>query len=536
MFNILGYLNFNCVPTYVNLILILFFNAGSISFNACQLTKLKKLKYFSEKAPIISTLNLVFQSLSFVIGVLVFFFKNWKDLKIINKLIVNIGKILKILSILLFLVDFVILIGEFTHLDDNYFLNSDVKYGDDSPNYSADSRFKDLKKISDLPFIITENKFIIEDIEKFKIVGTSFQKESYKEISGYDVDEEDNKFTNRVFSLTFMVIENILILLSGLNWGSVEKKIGKLVDGPIESRIEDTTKELNFLEKYFRSLIGAKFLFFNVVFFIIEFILFIVVIIYGKPNWAQNFLIASCMAFDLGTFVFSFIFGVPLCDPGKFNCCSIIVLTILLFFYIGNLITIILSFYAIYYSYEGKTFFYYFCYQTDILCDGLFEVNSSDIINPFSESQFNYVYYQIFLSPNNNSFLIFLMIIRVLVLVWNLSRLGCIIFYINISGSVETIKKIIEFIRNEDGTIIDLDKINIEEVVETVKKIKNGKETEKKITKLVRKIFPSENYGNQVNNNPDYNNVFINNNNNHQMQNINFNNLNSYNRTMSLNF
>ena len=69
MFNILGYLNFNCIPTYVNLILILIFNAGSISFDACQLTIFSKLKNFSEKVPIISTLNLAFQSFSFAMGI-----------------------------------------------------------------------------------------------------------------------------------------------------------------------------------------------------------------------------------------------------------------------------------------------------------------------------------------------------------------------------------------------------------------------------------------------------------------------------------
>ena len=530
MFNILGYLNFNCILTYVNLILILIFNAGSISFDACQLTIFNKLKNFSEKVPIISTLNLAFQSFSFGMGILVFFFKNCKDLKIINKIIVISGKILKILSIILSLADFILLIDEFTNIDDNYFLNSDVKFGEDSQNYSTYNRFEDLNKISDLPFIINGNKFIIEDFEKFKIVDTSFEKKRYKDISGYDGN--NNEFTDRVFAITFMIIDGILILLSGFNWGSVEKKIGKLVDGRIDSRTEDISEEPNFLVKSVRFLIGKKFIIITIIFFIVEFILFMVVFIFGKPNWAQNNIIGSCMAFDLGSCIISLIFGFPLYKTGNFNYCSILLLVILLFFYTGNLYTIILSFYALYHSYKGKTFFYYFCYKTDILCDGLFQINSSDIINSYREIEFDYVYYKIFICPTKNSILIFLIITRVIVLIWNLYRLGSCIFYISNSGKVETIKKIIDFIRNKDGTIIDFDKIEIEEIVETVKGIKNGKETEKKITKLMQKILPSENYGNQVNNNPDYNNAINNNN----ALYINNNNINSDNRIMNLNF
>lgn len=204
-----------------------------------------------------------------------------------------------------------------------------------------------------------------------------------------------------------MIIDEILILLSGLNWGSLEKKIGKLVEGRIDSRMEDINEEPNCLIKSIRYLIGKKFIIITIIFFVIEFILFGVVFIFSKPNWAQNNIFGSCMAFDLGTDIISLIFGIPLYKKGNFNYCTILFLLILLFFYTGNLYTIILSFYALYHSYKGKTFFYYFCYQTDILCDGLFEIKSSDILNSYDEIEFNYVYYKIFICPTTNSFLIF---------------------------------------------------------------------------------------------------------------------------------
>ncbi len=76
-----------------------------------------------------------------------------------------------------------------------------------------------------------------------------------------------------------------------------------------------------------------------------------------------------------------------------------------------------------------------------------------------------------------------------------------------------------------------MDKIKIEEVIETVKQIKDGKEIEKNITKLVRKILPSENHQNQENNNLD-NNIIINNHN----RLTNNNNLNFGNDIITLNF
>ncbi len=437
MFDIFGYLSFNCIPTFANLILILIFNSLSISFDSCQLTKFQNLKNFSKSVPIMSILNLILQSSSFISAILVFFIKNYKDKKIINKIIVVMGKILKIISIILALTDIVILVNEFSYLNENDFLNDSIKYVDESQNYTINI-FYNLKKISDLPFIIDENnnKFIAEDLEKFKIVDTSFQKESLKEISGED--NYDDEFSSKAFSLSLMILEEILIILSGLNWGTVEKKIGKLIDGKIECREEEMSEEPNCLIKYFKFLSRIKFIIITIIFFVIEFILFVVIIIYGKPNWAQNNIFGSCMAFNLGTCFFSFFLGFPMYKASDF-CVSTVFLTILLITYIGNLYTIILSFYALYHSYKGKTFFYYFCYQTDILCDGLFEGNFSEIIDLYKEKEFNYVYYKIFICPTKKSLYTFILITRIIILIWHLYRFGSCIFFIRNSGNLDKI-------------------------------------------------------------------------------------------------
>ena len=537
MYNVLGYLNFNCVPTFVNLILILIFNAGSISFDICQLTIFKNLKNFSGKVPIVSTLNIAFQSFSFAMGILIFFFKNCKELKVINKIIVISGKLLKLLSIILALIDIVLLIDEFSHLDEKYFINEDIKFGNNLNNCSVYERFNKIKEIQNLPFIINEekNSFIIEDPKKFKIVDTSRVERSFKDISGFDNDSYDDEFQDRIFSLSFMILDEILIVLSGLNWGSVEKKIGKLIDSGIESRIEDTDEKPSFCTNFFSLLAGICSLIVIIGFFVVEIILFIVITSVKKLNWANNFIIGTCMSFNLGSCVASVLLGFPMYKSNtSLNCCSIILLMILFIIYIADFYTIILSFYVIYYSYFGKTFFYYYCCNTDLSCNGLFEIHSTDIFNIDIDNEFNCVYYKIFISPTNNSFFIFLIITRIIFLIGHLFRIGSCIMYIRNSGSLEKMKKIIDFIKNEDGTFIDFDKIKIEEIVETTKQIKNGKEIEKKVTKLVRKIMPYDNYGNQANNNPDFNNANI-----HNINHIQFtdgNNLNSNNRMMTLNF
>lgn len=181
-----------------------------------------------------------------------------------------------------------------------------------------------------LPFEINEENysFLIKDVSKFKIVDVS---ESFYDINKVenDSDYENGKNVGDVaFSLSFTILDEILILLSGLNWGSIEKKIKYLIDTKIENRLENYNEQPNLLLKYLTFLRGLTYIITSIIIFVVNFIIFIVIIIFGKPRWLQNNIFGNCLAFDLGTFLLNCMFSFTLREGVDLNLCISIFLLV----------------------------------------------------------------------------------------------------------------------------------------------------------------------------------------------------------------
>ena len=81
MTNIFGCLNFNCLPPKVNLIIIAIFNLLGIGFDICQLTYFKNLNDLSLNLPLMSKINLSFQSVSLTSSIIISFIRKFMDIK-----------------------------------------------------------------------------------------------------------------------------------------------------------------------------------------------------------------------------------------------------------------------------------------------------------------------------------------------------------------------------------------------------------------------------------------------------------------------
>ena len=168
----------------------------------------------------------------------------------------------------------------------------------------------------------------------------------------------------------------------------------------------------------------------------------------------------------------------------------------------------ILSFYGIYYSYKGNTFFYYYCYDILPTCQELFSFQNKNGIQHLdlyyngmkNELKSQYFYFKIYLNNGHKGFFYIGMIVRAIVLIWNITTIANYLIYINICGGFNELKRVVYFIRNLDGTITDLNDISIKEVQEGYKANEGGsayKEEEKenkKYNKLERVCLKKNSY------------------------------------------
>ena len=179
MSNCLNCFRFNCISTTGNLIIIFIFNALGISLNAYKIHRSNYKKQISESIPILSTIEIVLNSISTINSILVFFTKNIMNKKVINRTITTTSKILKYILVIFSLVNVFVLIKSFINFEGNNFLNSSNKYGNDSPDYTHDNRIKDLKKIEDILLEYhtdgenNEEYFLVKDNSKFNYVNYS---------------------------------------------------------------------------------------------------------------------------------------------------------------------------------------------------------------------------------------------------------------------------------------------------------------------------------------------------------------------------
>ena len=164
MINIVSCINFNCIPPTGNLIFIAILNALGISLNSYKVYRDKYIKKIAATIPILPTINIIIESISLGLSILVFFIKHCMNQKSINMLIKSIGKILRIILIVVSIVNIFILEKDLVNFDDNSFLNDKMPYGRDSDDYTNIDRVNNLKKFKDIPLELYQN----EGIEYFK--------------------------------------------------------------------------------------------------------------------------------------------------------------------------------------------------------------------------------------------------------------------------------------------------------------------------------------------------------------------------------
>ena len=154
---------------------------------------------------------------------MVFFKKKFMNQKSINKTITISGKILKIIIIPFSIINIIVLVKSFINFENNSFLNSSIKYGDNSTNYTNIDRMNDLKGVKDISLQLykdnNEEFFIIKDDSKFSFINTSEEFIDYESYNEGILNGEDF-----LFSLIY-ILNELYSILTGLNWGAVEKKL-----------------------------------------------------------------------------------------------------------------------------------------------------------------------------------------------------------------------------------------------------------------------------------------------------------------------
>lgn len=293
MINLFGCLNFNCISTKGNLIFIFISNIIGIAVNSFKIYREKK-KEIQKAIPILSTIGTVIDSISLISSVVVFFKKKFMNQKSINKTITISGKILKIIIIPFSIINIIVLVKSFINFENNSFLNSSIKFGDNSTNYTNIDRMNDLKGVKDISLELykdnNEEFFIIKDDSKFSFINTSEEFIDYESYNEGILNGEDF-----LFSLIY-ILNELYSILTGLNWGAVEKKTKILIDTKIESRYENIGENENFIIKFLTIVRGKKFRIFTVVLFFCDIAYLIITSL--NFEWLNNNIYISCCAID----------------------------------------------------------------------------------------------------------------------------------------------------------------------------------------------------------------------------------------------
>ena len=521
-------LNFSCISTTGNLVFVFIFNTISIAINSYKIQKENFKKKILKGLPFLSKLEIFLNAFSMVNSILVLFTKKCMNRKSINKLITITSRILQLIQILSSIISIFILVKEFVDFEHSNFLNNS---NFDCGLSSNEERMKKLKKFDSIPFELRNN--LITGEEYFFVEDTSLI--SYFDYE-YEKSHSDNEynlqFLNDVFYIILYFLEELMNIFSGLNWGSVEMKTKKLVETGLESREEiiDKNSDLNWIMKVFMIVKGAKYTLFSFIYDIFNIVFIIVVFGFNKIDWLNNNISFSIWMFDVFITAFNIIVlvislieskkkdanrnedkNVSACCCCYCQCCNKICGYMKLYFFLFGFLFCfyisILSFYVVYYSYYGKTYFHFCCEGASENCGKLFRTE---------EEHISYSYYTIFLTKGKLGVFIFAFVLRIITFIWLSMAIIVMLFFANLSGPLE---KIVYFIKSSDGSIIDLDDINIvEEIKKIPKKVltkgiegnskaneddknNNNKEIkvkEKTVTYL-KQVFTKKKLGNNVN-------------------------------------
>ena len=90
-----------------------------------------------------------------------------------------------------------------------------------------------------------------------------------------------------MYYILLFIFEQLMEIVSGLNWGSLATKIEKLIDTKIESRFDDSGEETNCFSKFFIAMHSTLFYVFSVIIFIIN-LIFCILIVNNILEWMKN--------------------------------------------------------------------------------------------------------------------------------------------------------------------------------------------------------------------------------------------------------
>ena len=315
MTNIHGCLNFNCLPTKVNLIFIAIIDASSIIINSFRMKDEEFKSKIYDKYPILEIINIFLDTISLVLCIFSILTTKCMNRKKINKTLTSISAILEYVKIIFSFVNIFIIIKGFINFDNNYFLY-DPAFNNNYDAYPKDQRIEGLKKIKFAPFEYYEERIIHHtvysgDYEEIKstIIITDESKFYYFNYSKKYINFKKEKSTIPIFEddnfgdLLLYLLAEILEMLGALNWGSVGTKVEKLIDEKIETRLEDYGEEKDCIANFILTMRGKKFIGFSIIVFIIDFV-YLGLLSLLNQEWLENEIVYFSFYLDLIDLVF----------------------------------------------------------------------------------------------------------------------------------------------------------------------------------------------------------------------------------------
>ena len=305
-----------------------------------------------------------------------------------------------------------------------------------------------------------------------------------------------------------------------------------MIDTGLESRFEEIGDNANCITKFFVMMRGKNYFIFSLILSMLNLAVIFTFFTFNKVKWLNNNITLDTWIFDVGIMTYYVVYCLILCCSGKKNYCTdnnnkntdcwsafknLIIKGFILFILLGSFYTNILSFYAVYYSFKGHTFFYYYCYDAESICSKLFKYGDEDWQDNYSPFEYEqaqklYYYYKIYLKKGKTGIFILSLILRIIMFIWVVTTIANILYFSNLIGPLKTV---IYFIKNADGTTTDLDDINIiegeeesdkgftgnnkAETEENIKDNKNVKSKKKSI--LLKQVFNKKSVDINLNNN-----------------------------------
>ena len=494
-----GCCSFNCLPPILNLILIAFIDIFEIILNFLKFDADILEKKIYDEYPALAIINIFLHTISLFSSFATMLNKKNMNDKNVNTAISISSKIIEYVKIFSSFVNIFLISKGYVHFDNHDFLNKRIDYRFNYTDYSNIDRIDYLKGLKYTPFKYNQSlqTMIITDITKFIFINSSINYIDLPNSKKFYVIDVD------IYTLLYY-LEQILDILCAFNWGSVRTKLEILYDGSIKNELENyDEKETDCIANFIQSIKEKKYVFFSLIILFLD-IIYIIFAYFLKMDWIYNNIVLFSFFFDLINLFFYLLKCNECCNDG--DCYRIIAyffcLFILLFLAV-EFFSCILSFYSIYYSYKGNTFFYYYCYDDIYNCQQIFSIKNAnneifhyDLLNDIviSDTEKYYFYFKIYLEKGDKTFFFLGLALRAIILLWNIITIANFAIYLNICGGFNTLRKVVSTIKDDNGVSVDINDFVV--IIEELSNENDDKNSinDKRFSKLkrIQKPKPSE--------------------------------------------